>query len=160
MATNKGRRAVAPGPTAGTVAANVARLRKRAGLTLTDLSERMAAVGRPMLTTGLSKIENGQRSVDVDDLVALALALEVNPNALLLPPEPTVADAALTDTTSAPWAWGTRESDSRRPLLSALARWHETTRPHKDADEIATEVAAARRLLIERHSEEDGDGQR
>ena len=34
---------------------------------------------------GLSRIEKGRRRVDADDLVALALALRVNPGALLLP---------------------------------------------------------------------------
>lgn len=50
-----------------------------------QLSQRLAAVGRPILTSGVSKIESGGRSVDVDDLVALALALGVNPSRLLLP---------------------------------------------------------------------------
>jgi transcriptional regulator with XRE-family HTH domain len=77
-----GRRRVEPGPTAGRVAANLRHLRGR--VTLSELSQRMAKAGRPILPSGLSKIEQGDRSVDVDDLMALAVALGVSPNRLLL----------------------------------------------------------------------------
>lgn len=44
----------------------------------------MGELGRPILRTGIAKIENGTRRVDVDDLMALAIALAVTPNRLLL----------------------------------------------------------------------------
>lgn len=50
-----------------------------------ELSEKLTAVGRPIHPLSLKRIEVGERRVDVDDLVALALALEVSPLALLLP---------------------------------------------------------------------------
>ena len=82
---NMGTRAVSRGPTAETVAANVRRLREARGLSLPGLSDRLAKIGRPILPSGLSKIELGERRVDVDDLMALAVALRVNPSAMLLP---------------------------------------------------------------------------
>ena len=49
----------------------------------------MTKLGRPILPSGITKIEQGKRRVDVDDLVALAVALEVTPTRLLLGPPPT-----------------------------------------------------------------------
>ena len=72
------------GPTGATVARNVKRLRKAKGLAYTDLSARLAALNRTIPTLGLRKIESGGRRVDVDDLVALAAALNVSPISLLI----------------------------------------------------------------------------
>jgi transcriptional regulator with XRE-family HTH domain len=69
------------------VARNVQTLRKLRGLTVRDLSARMGKIGRPVLPSGITKIEQGHRRVDADDLVALAVALEVTPNRLLLTEE-------------------------------------------------------------------------
>jgi transcriptional regulator with XRE-family HTH domain len=69
------------------VAKEVARLRGRT--TVRELSARLSKLGRPILPSGITKIEQGSRRVDVDDLVALALALEVTPTRLLLGPPPT-----------------------------------------------------------------------
>jgi Helix-turn-helix domain len=60
--------------------------RRRKQLSLHQLSDRLAAVGRPILPSGLSKIEQGTRRVVVDDLVALADALGTVPGALLQGP--------------------------------------------------------------------------
>ena len=49
-----------------------------------ELSQRLKRIGRPILPSGITKIEQGSRRVDVDDLVALAVALDVTPNRLLL----------------------------------------------------------------------------
>ncbi|GAA2750220.1 helix-turn-helix domain-containing protein [Amnibacterium kyonggiense] len=74
------------GPTGLTVAFNLRRLRTSAGLDLRLMSKRLSDLGRPISPAALSRIENLERRVDSDDLVVMALALEVNPNALLLPP--------------------------------------------------------------------------
>ncbi|MEU1908146.1 helix-turn-helix domain-containing protein [Streptomyces hygroscopicus] len=68
------------------VAKEVARLRGR--IPVRELSQRLAKLGRPILPSGITKIEQGQRRIDVDDLVALAVALEVTPIRLLLGPPP------------------------------------------------------------------------
>ncbi|GAA3037122.1 helix-turn-helix domain-containing protein [Streptomyces glomeratus] len=74
------------------VAANVKRLRQARGWSLRALSEALDGVGRKLSQDAINKIENGAkpdakqiRRVDVDDLVALAAVLRVNPSALLLP---------------------------------------------------------------------------
>ncbi|MFM9672751.1 helix-turn-helix domain-containing protein [Streptomyces galilaeus] len=68
------------------VAKEVARLRGRT--TVRELSTRLSKLGRPILPSGITKIEQGKRRVDVDDLVALAVALEVTPTRLLMGPPP------------------------------------------------------------------------
>lgn len=65
--------------------ANIAAHRKALGLTLREVSERLATAGRPLSHTSVSDIENGSRRVDVDDLVAISYVLQVNPHALLFP---------------------------------------------------------------------------
>lgn len=54
-----------------------------------ELSARLTKLGRPILPSGITKIEQGTRRVDADDLVALAVALKVTPTRLLLGPPPT-----------------------------------------------------------------------
>jgi len=73
------------GPTGETVRANVTRYRTSAALSFAELSRQLACVGRAIAPLGLRRIESGARRVDVDDLVALAVVLGVNPNALLMP---------------------------------------------------------------------------
>jgi transcriptional regulator with XRE-family HTH domain len=78
-----GRRAVEIAEYGAKVAENVANLREQRGLTLDQLSARLREMGRPIIASGISKIEQGERRVDADDLVALARALEVMPVELL-----------------------------------------------------------------------------
>jgi len=92
------------------VVANVVRLRAEQRLSLAELSARLDAVGRPILPTGLHRLENGKRRIDTDDLVALAIALEVSPLTLLLPPTAEVgAEVALANnrvvTAERAWTW-------------------------------------------------------
>lgn len=82
----RGKRANELHATGREVARNVRRLRDARGLSTTELSRLLAEVGRPILPTGITKIEQGDRRVDVDDLMALAVVLRVHPSALLLPP--------------------------------------------------------------------------
>jgi transcriptional regulator with XRE-family HTH domain len=91
-----GTRKVELGEVGHTVKAQVRRLREQRGLSLQALSERLETVGRPILPSGLSKIEAGTRRVDVDDLVALAEALGTAPDDLLTAPDalPKGVDAA------------------------------------------------------------------
>jgi transcriptional regulator with XRE-family HTH domain len=82
-----GTRKVELGETGHTVKAQVRRRREQRELSLQALSERLETVGRPILASGLSKIEAGTRRVDVDDLVALAEALWTTPDDLLTAPD-------------------------------------------------------------------------
>lgn len=138
------------GPTGKTVAANVKRLRDDKGWSLRALAKRMEEAGRRLSADALNKIENGRlvddpdhqdkplyvRRVDADDLMALAVALDVNPSALLLPPtiegkaEITGKSAVSTHTL---WRWAQGE----RPLVTpdnddgtALVEFQRRSRPH------------------------------
>lgn len=73
------------GPTGETVRANIIRLRAERNLGYTELSERLKDLDRHILPLGLRRIEAGERRVDADDLVALAVALDVSPITLLMP---------------------------------------------------------------------------
>ena len=73
------------GPVGRYVIENLTQLREARRLTYRELADRLEELGRPIPTLGLSRIEKGTRRVDADDLVALAIALGVNPAALLLP---------------------------------------------------------------------------
>ncbi|MEU9643607.1 helix-turn-helix transcriptional regulator [Streptomyces sp. NPDC048188] len=57
--------------------------RQRRGWDQAYFAERVTEAGRPMSASVLGKVESGARRVDVDDLVALAAALEVRPQELL-----------------------------------------------------------------------------
>ncbi|MEU3105576.1 helix-turn-helix domain-containing protein [Streptomyces griseoflavus] len=74
-------------PTGKTVADNVRRIRGEVrGWSTYELSRKLSDAGRPIAASALAKVERGERRVDVGDLMALAVALEVNPAALLFPP--------------------------------------------------------------------------
>lgn len=67
------------------VAANVRRWRMGRGLDQPGLAQRLADLGWSVDRTTLNRIENGKRKVTVDDLGALAAALNVPLPLLLLP---------------------------------------------------------------------------
>lgn len=73
------------GPVSRHVVENIRRLREGKGWSYPRLSEEMTRAGRPILSTGLHRLENGKRRIDVDDLTGLALALDVSPITLLMP---------------------------------------------------------------------------
>jgi len=68
------------------VAANLRQTRADIGVSVRALSERLKELGQPILPSGVTKIEQGMRRVDVDELVAIALALRVSPTTLLIEP--------------------------------------------------------------------------
>lgn len=137
----------ATSPTSVRVAANIRELRRARGLDLADVSARMTAYGRPLSLSGLSKVERGQRGVDVDDLVAIALALDVAPNRLLLTQTASVEGRVqLTPEVSLkePEAWEWACGDDF-PLLglgftddvNRAGRFPHENRPHDPPDETS-----------------------
>jgi transcriptional regulator with XRE-family HTH domain len=80
---NMGTRKVEQGKVGHLVAAEIRRRREQRQLSLQTLSSYLEVIGRPILPSGISKIEQGARRVDVDDLVAFADALGTVPSALL-----------------------------------------------------------------------------
>lgn len=77
-------RTIEIGDVGNQVATAVAELRKRRGWDQKRLAELVTEAGRPMSASMVGKVESAVRRVDVDDLVALAFALEVSPARLLL----------------------------------------------------------------------------
>ncbi|MFE5597775.1 MULTISPECIES: helix-turn-helix domain-containing protein [Streptomyces] len=74
------------GPAGLAVARTIENLRIERGLGQRQLAARCTALGRPMSNTMLSRIELAKRRCDIDDLVAIAAALQVSPAALLYGP--------------------------------------------------------------------------
>ncbi len=147
MATRRSRDA---GPSARRVRINLAQLRERRGVSLRALSKRLEQLGHPLMASGLSKIETGDRRADVDDLLALAIALDVSPNGLLLPGTAHDQKVELTpeaETTELmAWRWATGEAALRadlwtdRPVdidLDRSARFRKENRPHDHSGETS-----------------------
>jgi 8-oxo-dGTP pyrophosphatase MutT (NUDIX family)/transcriptional regulator with XRE-family HTH domain len=89
------RRAIEIGAVGRRVAENLARLRELRHLNYTELSELLKRHGRGLSAETLGKVEKRERRIDVDDLVALAVALDTSPNRLLLPGD--ASDAELVE---------------------------------------------------------------
>lgn len=132
------------GPTGRTVANNIARARKSQQISLQELEERLIQVGRRISFSGLSKIERAERRVDVDDLMAIAVALDVSPLGLLLPVDR--EPATLIEATGARgslalfWMWALAEStyfsrDDRAFVARSLPWWLEESGANVEWDE-------------------------
>lgn len=122
------RSAAQCGPTAATVAANVKRIRKARGLSTYALSDLLSKAGRPIAPSAVAKVERGERQVTVDDLTALAVALDASPSALLLPLTDDPSEKVeITGTGPVPadqaWDWmdGRRRLDRPTPDPSSAA---------------------------------------
>lgn len=101
-------------PASDHVRHNLAHLRRQVGLSQTALSRKLAGMGYDLHHTVIAKIESGQkRGVDIDDLVALAAALDVSPLRLFLPPSRHIEEQGLRlagqHAVDAPKAWGWAE---------------------------------------------------
>lgn len=69
------------------VAQNIRAARQAIGMDLRTMSDGLKAAGRKLSTSGISKLEAGDRRVDVDDLTVIAYLLRTTPAALLTPPD-------------------------------------------------------------------------
>ncbi|GAA1028006.1 hypothetical protein GCM10009557_11450 [Virgisporangium ochraceum] len=131
------------GPTGRRAAERVRMLREQQKLQFKELSERLAALGRPIAALGLSRIEKGERRIDADDLVALALAFGVTPLALLLPnisptgitwrPDSVDLTSERAMTFPEAWRWATGVQPPDAISLSESLRWAEYLSPLADA---------------------------
>jgi transcriptional regulator with XRE-family HTH domain len=59
-----------------------------------ELAARVQALGVTIHHPGIGKIEQGKRKLDVSELFAFALALDVSPIHLILPPEAATVDVS------------------------------------------------------------------
>lgn len=85
--------------TSQTVGRNLARLRKLTQTTTRMLADSVAEQGVPLSGSGITEIEKGRRSVNVDQLTCIAAALGVSPLALLTPlPDSPDAEVMLSGT--------------------------------------------------------------
>jgi transcriptional regulator with XRE-family HTH domain len=134
------------------LARNVRQLREARRLTIRQLAAAMTNdMGRKILSSGIVKIEKGERGVDADDLVALALIFGVSPNRLLLTdgvPDETVA---LTPTQQASaisaWWWATGEQRLPGPYAVSDEQFVAENRPHDPAG--TTTIAELRKLAAD-----------
>ena len=69
------------------VAQNIRSARQAIGMDLRTMSDGLNAAGRKLSSSGISKLEAGDRRVDVDDLTVIAYLLRTTPAALLTPPD-------------------------------------------------------------------------
>jgi transcriptional regulator with XRE-family HTH domain len=77
---------ITEGATGLTVRENIKRIREARDMSWAQMSRFLDRAERPIAALGLRRIEDGSRRVDVDDLMAIAVVLDVTPNDLLLPP--------------------------------------------------------------------------
>jgi transcriptional regulator with XRE-family HTH domain len=116
------------GPTGMRVAEAVRRFRRGGEVTTAKLSGRLTALGQPIPDTSITKREAGTSRVDVDDLMALALALGVTPNTLLLPEVSYLGSAdthhltpAASGTAEELWQWAQGETPLHMHIPGAAA---------------------------------------
>jgi transcriptional regulator with XRE-family HTH domain len=135
------------GPTGRVLAEVVRRRREELGLTYAQLSRRLTKNGRDIPTLGLRRIESCQRHVDVDDLAALAFALEVSPATLLMPR--TVNANAEVDVTGHVnpvaaerlWNWLT----ASYPISGAVMAFYSAALPYWERSDMEGRLGALRR---------------
>jgi helix-turn-helix protein len=144
------------GPAGERVAGNVGEFRGKRGMSLRELSAALGEIGRPILPSGIVKIENGTRRVDVADLVALALALRVTPNRLFLSAdhnsEPMALTPAVETTANGAWRWACGEHVIRpgvhgAPPVREVLDFMAENRPHVSGHDLPGQLAKHRDVL-------------
>ncbi|WP_153453819.1 helix-turn-helix domain-containing protein [Streptomyces smaragdinus] len=148
------------GPAGEVLRQNIKNFREGKRITFAELSTRLADLGRPIPVLGLRRIERGERRVDVDDLIALSLALNASPGRLLLPPGEPQEDRQdgrqhwmpLTETVEVPWETAWRWMHGEYPPEDVSARevreFRAENRPYEDPDP-AREVGEMLRTRID-----------
>jgi hypothetical protein len=133
------------GATGEIVRANIRRIRDDVlRIPVTELSRRLEGLGRPIPPLGLRRIEDGTRRVDVDDLVSIAVALEVSPITLLMPSTQTsderVAIAGVDISAAMLWNW--LRAERGIPIVSgALIEFYSRALPTWRIDELERQWA-------------------
>ncbi len=158
------------GPTGEAVRANIKQIRDSQGMSQSDLSSTMGNLGRSIPPLGIHRIENGDRRVDVDDLVGFAVALSTTPATLLMPkvdtasPEDQVKllDVAPTVSAKRAWEWITGRSRIASMRFSAFVdrSWPSWERERYEDDLIAKHERGMEELtgqLWPRGGAADGD---
>lgn len=131
------------GPTGDRTAGNIKALRTLRGLELSQLSQKLADIGRPIGVSALSRIENRSRRIDVADLSALAVALQTTPNWLLFgtdpyhPLEPLNVTTVVQEPADKVWRWATGEYPLGLHTQRDVYDFQKMSRPHTPPDNPA-----------------------
>lgn len=126
-----------------TVARRVREEREGAGLSLAELARRLRASGYKMDASGIMRLERGERRPVVDDVFALALALDVSPVDLMVPLDD---DAMVAVTPQADW------------LASRVRDWMIGGTAAERTAALAVRTFARNLLRMIEHIDVDGDG--
>jgi transcriptional regulator with XRE-family HTH domain len=122
------------GATGEAVRKNIRDIRDRKGMSAPELSVRLKKLNRGIPPLGIHRIEVGDRRVDVDDLVAFAVALDVSPVTLLMPADVDVTDpvqvTGLLEPAAAIGVWEWLRGRLARPGLTRISvdtwpRWEQ-----------------------------------
>jgi transcriptional regulator with XRE-family HTH domain len=131
------------GPTGTAVQSAIAHRREQLGLSYAQLSRRLIRNGRDIAPLGLRRIEAGKRRVDVDDLAALAFALECSPITLLMPPGVDADEIVgltgvdtLAVTAERAWAW----LNASYPLQGEVLKFFSKALPRWECDNMAEKL--------------------
>ena len=143
-------------------AANLAAIRKRRELSVRALSDRLTGLGVRLLPSGVTKIEQGQRGLDVNELVALAVALNVSPTRLLLPngqpDDPVQLTPGLRVRAWQAWEWMTDHAalpaDSSRAYKDERLGWLRDMFEHPLYQGVEQRLLMAGRMIRELANEE------
>jgi transcriptional regulator with XRE-family HTH domain len=156
------------GPLGERFTTNIRELRDRLRLGQEGLADRMAALGHPLGVNAVSRMEKGERRADVSELVALAIALEVTPDRLLLGGTASPNDeVALTSTVqisgSAAWYWATGRAplpDGEVPeIIRTPDLWdfQEVNRPYDPPNRTLVSEMTEYTALLDRELREAAD---
>lgn len=145
-------------PASAVAAERIRKARGERGLTQGDLADAVTELGHPMHQSAIAKIEAGQRKITLDDLLVLAVALDVPPPLLFLPID-TEEDLALTPKKTA-YSWRVWEwLHGEEPLPWSSTRvWAQGAEPALLYAEVRDAQKAANRVLLNiREAEFEGD---
>ncbi len=125
------------GPTGKRVGENLRAFRDAGGFTTSVVAAAVTALGVPMTASTVTKIEVAGRRVNVDELVALALALNISPVTLLMPRQAPDADPSdpqsdqvgITDQVSVPWETAWRWMHGEWPFTHG--KWPSVEKPEQ-----------------------------
>lgn len=150
------------GPTSDAVAENIRRLREDQNLTYTQVSELLYSRAHWVIApTAIRRIEEGGRRVNVDELVALAVALGVSPATLLMPNHANAgakAKATGTGTQNAVniWNWLTaRNALKGEAAQKELLEFWVRSWPTWEHEHIGEEIQRRKQRIVKRTQKGD-----
>lgn len=166
MAESQRRQHAERGPVGDQVAKNLVRFRSALRKTTADLASDVTKLGVQITASTITKIEKQSRRVTVDELVALAAALNVSPVTLMLPDSdegPVPLADGLTANWYDAWTWmhghGPLVGEGSRGGRGATLQWLAINQPYLAAETAATRTfTTAFRARTAQQEADDGPG--